>query len=475
MNQAMNQANNTNRINTIPEIHPGSVTMPPDWKFRPTDLCNVELFTQIAKGRLLFIPELKKWHYYNGRNWIEDVQKVETEQACVNVVRSLYAMSAAAYSESERKMYSVWAQRSEEESRRASMIKGAERTGELIKPIGEFDRNPWAFPVQNGVINLKTGLLEPHKPEDFTLKISPVTYDQTATCPEWENTLKLFFEDKENLIRYVQKLFGYSMCGIKNERIIAYLYGPGRNGKSTITGIPLYVFGDYGRAADISTFIESRWGRQAGAASEDVARLAGIRYVKTTEIGPRDKLNEKFVKDLSGGDIITARLPYGRSYDFKAELMLWIYGNEKIKVEGQDVGIKDRFTFIPLMFKVPSGKQKKDMAEYIIKHESSGVLNWLIQGCLNWQHEGLKKPAEITEATTEFFAEQDPVNVFITECCKQSDAGVKYKTLYDSFTEYSDVHLSKQRFSKNLKRLGHEIVSIGGNVKYVEGLELNVG
>jgi len=382
-------------------------------------------------------------------------------------------MSATATTEAERKMFAAWALKTEDEGKRRAMVAGAERISSLVKSITEFDRDPWVFPVNNGVIDLKTGKLKPHKPQDYILKISPVDYNPDADCPLWKDTLKLFFQNQESIIEYVQKLFGYTITGIKNERLIVFFYGEGRNGKSTITGVPLHVFGDYGVAADISTFIQSKWGRQAGSATEDIARLAGKRYVRTTEIGQHDKLNEKFVKDISGGDVITARNPYGRSFDFKPALTLWMFGNEKIKVDGQDTGIKDRIKFIPLMFKVPKTSEKKEMSELIIKTEAAGVLNWILEGCLKWQNEGLREPEEITEATNHFFEEQDPVKTFISECCTSSDAGIQYKTLYNSFVEYSDVHLSKQKFSKALNRLGYNIMAINGNVRYVEGLEIS--
>lgn len=456
----------------LPEISESrQLFLAPDWTFRPSDMCNSEIFEAIARDKLLFIPEMKTWHFYNGKKWEADAQKVEVEKICVKVIQTLYALSGSAVTDTERRLYAAWALKSEDESRRRAMVSGAERMSSLVKSISEFDRDPWVFPCDNGVVDLKTGRLKPHSADDYILKISPVAYDPAAQCPLWEKTLNMFLQNQKSIIDYIQKLFGYTLTGVKNERLVVYFYGEGRNGKSTITGIPLKIFGEYGHAADISTFIESRWGRQAGGASEDVSRLAGIRYVKTSEIGEKDKLNEKFIKDLSGGDIITARSLYKNTFDFKPVLTLWMYGNEKIKIEGQDTGIKDRIKFIPLMYKIPKDAEDAGIPEKIFQAEASGVLNWIVKGCLKWQAEGLREPAEIVEATDTFFEEQDPVKIFIKECCSSDSKNmVKYATLYEAFTNYSDRSLSKHKFTSALKRMGYSIIPKEHNIKYVMGL-----
>lgn len=443
----------------------------PKEKFPLTDLGNVERFLQLFPDDVCFIPEENDFYFYDTKKWTRDLGGRRTHELGDMTVRSLYQEARNETDEGMRKEIARFAIRSEHKNRRDAIFNDLKHR--VVKSINDFDRDQWLFNVQNGTINLKTGELQPHNRLDHLMKISPVNYDADATCQLWMDTLRLFFRGNDDLIEYIQKLYGYTLCGVKNERLIVFLYGRGRNGKTTITGTPLKIFGDYAKAADVSTFTVSKYGRQAGAATEDVARLRGARYVRTTEIGASDKLNEKFVKDISGGDIITARNPYGRSFDFSPNFTLWMFGNEKIKIEGQDTGIKDRVKFIPLTFEIPRDQEDRTMRDRLYDEEASGILKWMVEGCLKWQADGLREPAEVVSATDDFFAEQDPVGIFIRDCCQSAETNsIKYSELYEAFTEFSDVTISKQRFSKTLKDKGFSVEALGPNQKYVMGLSL---
>lgn len=441
----------------------------PSVKYPLTDLGNVERFLQLFPNDVCYIPEKNDFYFFDGKKWIKDLQGKRTHELANQTVRFIYQEAKNEIDESTRKEIARFALKSEHKNRRDAIVNDLKHR--VVKSINEFDIDPWLFNVQNGTIDLRSGKLQPHDRNNFLTKISPALYDIEATCPLWDETLNIFFRGNRELIEYVQKLYGYTLCGVKNERLIVFLYGRGRNGKTTITGTPLKIFSDYGLAADISTFTESRFSRQAGAASEDVARLHGARYVRATEIGASDKLNEKFIKDISGGDIITARNPYGRSFDFKPNFTLWMFGNEKIRIDGQDTGIKDRVKFIPLTFEIPRDQENRSMRDRLFDEEASGILKWMIDGCLKWQAEGLKEPAEIITATDDFFAEQDPVGLFIRDCCQCKEINsIKYSTLYDAFCSFTDAEISKHRFSKIIKDKGFEIQSMSANQKYVIGL-----
>lgn len=443
----------------------------PREKYPLTDLGNVERFLQLFPDDVCFIPEENDFFIYDVKRWVRDLQAKRTHELVDETVRSIYQEARNETDEAMRKELARFAIRSEHKNRRDAIVNDLKHRA--VKSINDFDRDQWLFNVQNGTIDLKTGELKPHNRNDLLLKISPAIYDPAARCPLWMNTLDLFFRSDAAMIEYVQKLFGYTLCGVKNERLIVFLYGKGRNGKTTITGTPLKIFGDYGRASDVSTFTVSKYGRQAGAATEDVARLRGARYVRTTEIGASDKLNEKFVKDISGGDIITARNPYGRSFDFSPNFTLWMFGNEKIRVDGQDTGIKDRVKFIPLTYEIPRDQEDRSMRDRLYDEEASGILKWMVDGCLKWQADGLREPAEVVSATDDFFAEQDPVGLFLRDCCQCAEGNsIRYGDLYEAFSNYSDSQMSKFRFSKTLKDKGFEIEALSANQKYVMGLSL---
>lgn len=446
----------------------------PEEKYALTDLGNTERFVKNFSKVVCYVPEAKSFYVFTGKNWVKDIGAKRTCEMIDITVRKIYREAELGYDENIRKSIAKWAIKSEGKRQRDAILDDLK--ARLTKSINEFDVPPWLFNANNGTVNLQTGELQPHNPADYLMKISPVNYDPSAKCPLWIKTLNMFFENIQSVIDYIQRLFGYSLAGIvKGHRVIPYLHGKKRNGKSTIFGTVLKIFGDYGVAVDISTFIESKFGRQAGAASPDLSRLKGKRLAISTEIGEHDKLNEKFLNGISGGDIITARNLRADFFDFAATFTVWLFGNNKVRVSdnSKDTGVGDRLKYIHMNFQIPEDMADPTVPERLFNEEGPGILNWLVEGCLKFQRDGLHEPDVVRKATDEFFQEQDPVGLFVNDCCQCDETfSIKYGTLYDAFIAFSDSNMSKYRFSKILKDRGYVIEALGANQKYVTGLSL---
>lgn len=449
----------------------------PDEKFALTDLGNAERFVHNFSNAVCYVPEAKYFFTYDGKKWSQDIGTKHTNEHIDTTVRRIYHEAELENNESTRKAIAKWALKSEGRKQRDAILNDIK--ARLTKSINEFDAHPWLFNVNNGTVDLQTGQLKPHSPDDYLMKISPIIFEPTAKCPLWIETLDLFFEKNQAVIDYIQRLFGYSLAGIvKGHRVIPYLHGKKRNGKSTIFGTILKIFGDYGVAVDISTFIESKFGRQAGAATPDLSRLKGKRIAISTEIGEHDKLNEKFLNGISGGDTITARNLRADFFDFAATFTVWLFGNNKVRVSdnSKDTGVGDRLKYIHMTYQIPEDLADPSIPERLYHEEGSGILNWLIEGCLKFQSEGLHEPDVIRESTDDFFQEQDPVGMFIKDCCSLGETNsILYKTLYENFVLFSDTEMSKHRFSKILRGKGFEIEALGPNQKYVMGINLKTG
>lgn len=446
----------------------------PEEKFALTDLGNTDRFVKNFSNAVRYVPEAKSFFVYDGKRWVQDIGTKHTSELVDTTVRKIYHEAELEYDENTRKQIAKWAIKSEGKKQRDAILNDVK--ARLTKSINDFDAPPWLFNVQNGTVNLNTGQLQPHDPHDYLMKISPINFDPTATCPLWLETLDLFFEKTQAIIDYIQRLFGYSIAGIvKGHRVIPYLHGKKRNGKSTIFGTILKIFGDYGVAVDISTFIESKFGRQAGAATPDLSRLKGKRIAIATEIGEHDKLNEKFLNGISGGDVITARNLRADFFDFAATFVVWLFGNNKVRVSdnSKTTGVGDRLKYIHMTFQIPEDMADPTIPDRLYNEEGPGILNWLIEGCRKFQRDGLHEPDEIRVSTDEFFQEQDPVGLFIKNCCCIGETNsIKYSTLFDAFASTADTDMSKKRFSKILKDKGFAIEVLGANMKYVMGLAL---
>ena len=436
-----------------------------------TDLGNTKRFLKLFYDRISYIKEEKQFRVWNGKYWEEDSQKAMVSFHVEQTIKKIYEEAGLSDDMNLRKQISKWAIKSESRTRRLAIINDLEQSIHIVKSISQFDQNPWLFNCQNGTINLQTGKLQPHNLNDYNIKISPVNYDSAAICPLWDGMLQIIFKGDNDLIDYVQRLVGYSMSGISNERIIMFCWGNGRNGKSTFLEMIFYILANYARTTSIDTFMVGSK-RNPGGPSEDLARLHGIRLVKTSEATDGARLNESLIKDLSGGDTITARNLRASSFDFKPILKLWMFGNYQPQIHGQDTGIKDRIKMIPFLYKIENPDKSMQIK---LQAEAPAILNWMIEGCLKWQKEGLTEPDIVKNTTEKYFMENDPVGKFIQECCVLGPTkSILLKDLFKAFEEFPDSgRMQRKKFVQILERnFGLSTDKGYGNYLYTNGISL---
>ncbi len=447
----------------------GGVPMPESWQFRPSDLSNTEIFAALARGRVLYIPELKTWHYWSGKRWQADPQRIQVEKIVVETIQSIYALSADAASESERKLYAAWALKSEDESKRRAIVSGAERHSDLVKSLSEFDTDPYILNCQNGVIDLRTGRFHGHESDDYLIKMIPVNYDRKAECPLWLDTVSKIFNNDAPLMEYFQRIAGYTLTGSTKEQALFFAYGRGRNGKSTVLETLFHIMGDYSRRIETNSLM-AKTARAAGSASEDIAKLNGIRMILSSEVEDGHRINESLIKDLTGTDTVTARHLYSRSFDFQVIGKIFMFGNYRPRVKGQDEGIRRRVKMIPFSHTFTS--PDKDMPEKL-KSELPGILNWMIEGCIKWRSAGLMEPEAVTVETKKYFLDNNDLQLYFNdnfEICEGS--AILFSDFYEGFMEYTGKgKVSKIKFSQMMSDILDLHVEPGaGNRKYVQGI-----
>ncbi len=355
-----------------------------------------------------------------------------------------------------------WAIQSENERTIAAGLKLTKHA--LLIEYGDLNRDPWLFNVQNGTLNLRTGCLRPHNPTDLITFIAPVEYDPNATCPTWERFLSEVFAGDPDMVAFIQRAVGWSLTGVVKERALFFLYGDtGKNGKTTLVEAFMKLIGDcgessygYGRKVGADTFMKSKNHEDN---QRKAATLAGPRFVCTSEVDEEHRLNEQLIKDITGGDTIEGRRLYQEAFTFKPQFKPWMYGNHKPEIRGTDDAIWSRVRLVP--FEVSfKGREDLDLADKL-EGELSGILNWAIQGCLDWQHNGLQPPAKVQAATQAYREEMDVFGPFISECCvlhphaevKTSDLWIAYKTwcAEGGFKEQSQTKLGKYLNSKGIR------------------------
>ena len=416
---------------------------------------------------LLYSYPQSQWFVYDGTRWLAD-DTGEPERRFKEVVRAQYADLAEIEDDSLRKTMLKHIIASESAARVRAALELA-RSEVPILPH-QLDADDWLFNCANGVIDLKTGELRPHRREDLISKIAPVNYDHNAQAPRWFEFLDQIFAGNQELVAYVQRAVGYSLTGMTSEQILFFLWGLGSNGKSTFVEAVRALFGDYGQQAPIDMFMSGN----RGSARPELARLPGARFLAAVETGEGRRLDETLVKTLTGGDTIATRTLYRDVFEFQPAFKAWIATNHLPDIKGVDEAIWRRIRLIPFTVAFAPNQRDADLASKL-KSELGGILNWAIEGCLAWQRDGLGLPAAVNAATAEYRTDSDVIGRFIEDCCDVNNkASVRAGELFNAYQSWTkdngETEIKQQKFGRSLSERGFKPHRATGGVRYWLGL-----
>jgi len=415
---------------------------------RNTDMGNAARLVYWYGDSLLFCHPWGKWLVWDGRRWKADDTAAVARMAKATV-RRIYAEAESHSSRKDRKDTATWAMRSEANQRINAMIKLAECEVPILP--NQLDADPWLLTVANGTLDLRTGELLGHDPDRLNTKLVEVAYDRGADCPLWLQFLGEIMAGDETMIRFLQRGVGYSLTGDTSERCLFILYGCGANGKTTFLEVIRALLGDYALRTPTETLMMKR----SGSIPNDVARLKGARFVSASESEEGRRLAESLIKDITGGDTISARFLRAEWFDFTPECKVWLATNHKPEIRGTDKAIWDRVRLIPFEVVISDVEQDKQLADKLVG-ELPGILAWAVEGCLAWQRDGLGMADKVKKATAAYRSEQDVLGEFIEDCC--IEGGDKEALASDLYAVYKDWggDLSQRRFGLALRERGYE-------------------
>jgi putative DNA primase/helicase len=379
---------------------------------RRTDVGNARRFVERHGEDWRYCFARKSWFYWDGTRWAKDDEGQIVERA-KDTVAAIYEEAAEArrLDMPEADGLGKWAVQSQSRHRILAMIELAR--SELSVTPNQLDRDAWVLNVRNGTIDLRTGALRPHQRDNLITKIAPVSFDPKAGCPKFQDTVKDASNGNPDLANYIQRHLGYALTGDTSEECLFFWHGTGRNGKGTIAETVRAAMGDYAATTPAATLTQAdRKGPQ-----NDLAALKGVRLVLASEVNEGRKLDEALVKGLTGGDNISARFLYGEFFEYRPEYKILLQTNYRPRVQGVDEGIWSRIRLVPFDHTVPEQERDKGLKGYLLQHEMPGVLNWLLEGCLDWQQRsGLDEPEAVRTATKAYREQEDTLADFLAAC-----------------------------------------------------------
>jgi putative DNA primase/helicase len=395
------------------------IGMPPgDWLPRSPeiDLLQFDLHDSgnaqriVAKyGRdLLYDVNRKKWLRWDGQRW-----KVDTKQE----VRNLAKLTMIAFFEAATRRGDADKQKFAMQSLNAKRLEYALSLAQpsLAAESIEFDQDPWLLNFQNGTLDLREGDFRSHEREDHLTKIAPHDFDREAECPQWQGLLNRMMGGDQELVKYLQLAFGYSLTGSTRQKVVFILFGPGGTGKTTMLTAYREALGeDYGTLIQINSLLA---GRDNNATNADLADLAGKRFAMSSEPDPGAKLSPSKLKRLTQGmGKVKARRLYENPFEFEETHHLWMDTNDRPSIPNADPATFSRLHPIPCLQPIPDDEVDPDLSGKL-RAEGPGILRWAAGGAHLWYKNGLSRPDAVTAAAEAWRGECDNIQQFIAERC----------------------------------------------------------
>jgi putative DNA primase/helicase len=426
-----------------------------------TDEALALLFASRHAGKLRYVAGSSKWFIYDGKQW-----KADDTLHAFDMARRVCRQASAECNKAKVAGNLASAKTV------ASVERLAKADRRMAATMEQWDVDPMLLNTPQGVVDLVTGRVREHRASDFLTRMTAVGPD--GDCPTWIEFLNRVTAEDLELQAFLQRKAGYALTGLTREHALFFLYGLGANGKSVYLNTLAGILAEYHRTAAIETFTASTVDRHP----TDLAGLRGARLVTAIETEEGRRWAESRIKSLTGGDRIAARFMRQDYFEFSPQFKLVIAGNHKPGLRSVDEAIRRRFNLIPFTVHIPPEERDETLTDRL-KAEWPGILAWMVQGCLEWQREGLAPPAVVKAATAEYLEAEDAMATWIDDKCDRSSQSTTSSTdLFLSWKNWADAagepSGTQRRFSQKLEDRGFEKIR-DRNGRSFQGLRLRSG
>ena len=422
-------------------------------RYLSTDIGNSRLYSDYYSGVVRYVPERKLWYIFSGKRWEPDIGGLKAMELCKKLANALMVYAFNISDEQQRKDYIDRCKKWQARRTRETILKDAQ--GVYPIPMDAFDRDPFLFNCQNGTIHLKDMSFLPHAPEDKITKISDVMYDPDARCERFDQFVDEIMSGDKDRARFLQRSLGYALSGDTRFECLFILYGATtRNGKGTLMESVLKVMGEYGSTVRPET-ISMKQNASSQNPTEDIARLAGIRFANISEPSRGLLLNAAQVKSMTGNDTLNARFLHENSFDFQPQFKIYMNTNYLPVITDMTLFSSGRIMIIPFERHFEEDQQDKSLKKtFVSEKNQSAILNWLLEGYKGLHLEGLTMPESVHFATERYRHESDKVGLFIEDEMEPvANAEERTSAVYDRYKKWCDANGCFAENTRNFKQI----------------------
>lgn len=434
----------------LQKLHPEN-----NGRYSWSDLGNGYLMADVFHKALRFCPERNQWFYYDGKRWTLDIASVHAMEAAKELGESLISYSNQIGNVEISKAYTKFTECWRRHHKRETILREAQSVYPVS--VSDFDCKPELFNCQNGTLNLNTREFRKHNPEDLLTQIAGTAYVPEAECGRWLQFMREITCEDKTLEVFLQKSLGYALSGYTDRECFFLLYGAtSRNGKGTLMETIMKMMGDYGKTAIPQTITQQMESRSGGP-TEDIARLAGARFVNISEPDKKMKLNSSLIKRMTGRDTIAARYLNENTFEYVPQYTIFINTNHLPSVNDDTVFTSGRCHVIPFHRHFLPQEQDIHLKEQFAQ-ALPAVFNYCLEGYWLLQETGFDAPESVRDATRDYREDNDKMARFVNEMlAKDSESDVRTADVYTAYKEWCQINGyqagSIVTFKADLKRL----------------------
>lgn len=435
-----------------------------------TDSGNVAVLARLTTGDLKYVPEQNRWIYWRQRYWNSDDDRTYSSKQALRVSEFYKGYAAKLRSDAESDALSdedrkrilnaasridSWATQCRNKNRLDAMRSLAQTDERFAVSANLLDADPDLFGVNNGVVDLRTGLLRENAKSEFILKRSFVDFREDALAPLWMKFLseitsrpgeikneKVEFIFRPQMEEALQRLLGYCLTGRTDAQKLFMLLGIGSNGKNVLLDTVQRIMSYYGLSMPPEILLAAKYDKQVEQASPMIRMLQGLRLVVCSETKDKQELDTGVVKRITGGRYLTARGLHEKPVEFLMTHKIILMTNHAPGISQVDPAVRGRLYVFPfdMRWNRP-GETDPDptlpdadpnLPDELWK-EREGILRWLIEGAVKYYAHGLLVCPEIASFTREYVASQDVISRWLgsLERCAPVDGMLASELLSD--------------------------------------------
>jgi putative DNA primase/helicase len=439
------------------------------------------------KQKRLFCPDPDLgWHWWDGHHWNPDrsYRVLESIDGVVDVLRAestrQWSVFRQVKKEGDEEGTAIAEDRAKSLWKMAKQLNSSRTRKSLLtlaaagRDAPPWDRSPWLLPVANGAVDLKTGRLMPGHPSEYLRGGAPVAYRENATCPQWEHFLSQIMGGDGEMVAFLKRILGYAITGLTIHHKFFVFWGRSRNGKGTLIETIKKVLGPLAGPIMAEMLLDQGRSRSSGSASPDIVDLMGKRIIWASETDENRRFSSSAVKLMTGGDTLKGRPLQGMMIEIQPNHTLFLLTNERPSAPASDQGFWSRcllIKFLERFVENPHLPNEHPIDVHLpakLEAELEGILRWLVEGCLEWQRDGLKPPPRVLADTDEYRGDVDILGRFLSEeCVRIVGSKIQCAELYEHYEKWAKANglkpWSSIKFSKELTSRGLQKAKISNH------------